>query len=509
MSVGRRRLLRWIALGAALPAGIACNTRTLEAPTPVAAPTEMGVDLVSPNRTADILFMIDDSSSMEGAQTNLRANMASFMDVLKNISGGLPDLHIAVVTSDLGAGDGQSIAGCSVGGDGGVFRHAPTGSCAATGLDPGATYLIDTGGTNPVTNFGTEDITNAFQCIAGVGATGCGFEHQLASVARALGADGRPPPPENAGFLRPDAYLLIVLVTNEDDCSAPPGSPLFDPTSATLESTYGPTENFICNEWGHLCSRGGGPLARPSRLAPTGSAADIVTYSPAGGPDNCVSAEDQGLLTPVRTIADQIKALKADPAHQIMVAALAGPTTAYQVGWRPSPTGNGGPWPQIAHSCGDETAPTGFADPAVRVQAFVSEFGPNGLIASFCQDNYAQALGTFASAFTREISFPFCVVGAVATKPGSTTPDCAVVELQPNAGDPSHPLSAVIPACADAGGQVPCWTLGPPAAGAGCAAGAQTVTVDWGGASPPANAKTQASCAMCVPGAPDPARHCP
>jgi hypothetical protein len=509
MSAGRR-LLRWIALGAALPAVVACTARVLEAPDPIPSPT-LGRPRFRPtlNRQIDILFMIDDSSSMEGAQANLRANMASFMDVLKGLPGGLPDLHIAIVTSDLGAGDGQSIMGCSLGGDGGVFRYAPTGSCTATGLDPYATFIIDSGGTNPQTNFGTEDITKVFQCMTGVGATGCGFEHQLASVARALGADGRPPPPENAGFLRPDAYLLIVLVTNEDDCSAPPGSPLFDPTSASLDSSYGPTENFLCNEWGHLCAQGGGALARPSRLAPTGSASDLVTYSPAGGPDNCVPSEDQALLTPVRDIADGIKALKSDPANQIIVAAIAGPTTPYTVGWRPSPTGTGGPWPEVRHSCGSETAPSGFADPAVRIQAFVAEFGRNGLVDSFCQDSYAAALSAIATPIVDILVDPGCIAGTVATKPGSTTADCSVVDRAPNPNDPSNPLSMVIPACADVGGQTPCWDLAFGGAGQSCPPGTEFVDVTRGGVAPPANVVTEVACAMCVSGTPDPSRHCP
>jgi hypothetical protein len=268
---------------------------------------------------------------------------------------------------------------------------------------------------------------------------------------------------------------------------------------------YGPTENFLCNEWGHLCSLGGGPLARPSRLAPTGSASDVVTYSPAGGPDNCVSAEGQGLLTPVRQIADGIKALKDDPASQIFVAALAGPTTPYTVAWRTPPTNEGGPWPFIEHSCGSEQAPSGFADPAVRVQAFVQEFGAHGLFDSFCQDSYATALTGIAQS-TIILVDPPCITGTVATRPNSTTPDCSVVDRTPNPNDVAHPLSDVIPACADVGGATPCWTLTP---SSGCPAGEQIVAVDRGGALAPANVVTEESCAMCVEGESDPARHCP
>ena len=179
------------------------------------------------NNKFDILFMIDSSSEMDIAQSTLIKGLPAFMYVLKGLPSGLPDLHIAVVTADLGAGDG-SITGCSANGDEGVFRASPTGACTSTTLQPGATFISDSGGSSPATNFSGPDITTVLQCIAQVGQSGCGFEHQLASVVRALGADGSAPPPQNAGFLRPDAYLAIVMLTNEDDCSAPVNSALYD-----------------------------------------------------------------------------------------------------------------------------------------------------------------------------------------------------------------------------------------------------------------------------------------
>jgi hypothetical protein len=331
----------------------------------------------SGNRKLDVLFMIDDSSSMETSQANLLANFTAFMNVLKGMPGGLPDVHIAVVTSDMGAGDGE-IAGCAGNGDGGVFQFAPRGNCTDTTLAPGATFIVDTGGDNPRTDFTDPDITNVFKCIAQVGASGCGFEHQLASVARALGADGAPAPPENHDFLRPDATLAIVLLTNEDDCSAPVNSVLYDvAVNTTLASQIGPPSNFRCNEFGHLCALPGVPPQPPGRLSPVPS--DLTTTVSYG---SCVSADGEGLLTPVG--ADGY-------------AAIAGPTTPYVVRWNAPPLSDTGPWPFIGHSCGDATNPAGFADPAVRIQQFVSEFAGNGLIYPFCSTDYAPALTTIAS----------------------------------------------------------------------------------------------------------------
>jgi hypothetical protein len=339
--------------------------------------------------------MVDDSSSMETSQANLAANFSTFMNVLKNLPGGLPDVHIAVVTSDMGAADG-SISGCAGNGDDGVFQFAPRGSCTDTTLAPGATFIASTGGANPQTDFTDPDITNVFKCIAQVGAAGCGFEHQLASVARALGADGSPAPPENQGFLRADATLAIILLTNEDDCSAPVNSVLYETAVNTnLASQVGPPSNFRCNEFGHLCSQSGGALAPPGRLSPVPwDLTTTVSY------DGCVSAEGQGLLTPVGNegYAGMIKRLKADPASQILVAAIAGPTTPYVVRWNDAPTVDIGPWPFVAHSCGGSEDPSGFADPAVRIQQFTIEFGSNGLVYPFCSTDYAPALSGMASA---------------------------------------------------------------------------------------------------------------
>ena len=139
-------------------------------------------------------------------------------------SAGLPDLRIAIVTSDMGAGDG-SISGCdATGGKNGIFQYTARGNCTATNLAAGATYIADDGTTK---NF-TGNLPDVFSCIASVGESGCGFEQELAAVTRALGADGKPAPAENQGFLRDDAYLYIAIVTDEDDCSVPPGSGLFD-----------------------------------------------------------------------------------------------------------------------------------------------------------------------------------------------------------------------------------------------------------------------------------------
>ncbi len=151
-------------------------------------------------------------------------------------------------------------------------------ACTNTTLTSGAHFISNVGGQ---ANY-TGALPDVFSCIAQLGANGCGFEHQLASVARALGADGAAPPAENAGFLRPNAELAIVLLTNEDDCSAPANTTLFGLNGGTQSITnpLGPIANYRCNQFGHLCknplSATPNALISPPLNAPTSSTTPAV-----------------------------------------------------------------------------------------------------------------------------------------------------------------------------------------------------------------------------------------
>jgi hypothetical protein len=463
-------------------------------PKPDASPDPEPIDrpsrYLASNRNVDLLFLVDDSASMRLSQDNLLRNFPVLMQALKAQPGGLPNVHIGVISSDMGAGDG-SVAGCdSTGGRNGIFQYAPQGTCASSGLLPGATYISDIGG---VKNY-TGNLEDVFTCIAALGESGCGFEHQFASITRALGVDGLgTAPTENAGFLRPDALLAIVLITNEDDCSASPGQgpnsriPLFDAAANTnLASQLGPPANFRCNEFGHLCFGGW----HPNRNAPNNDVNASVTY------DDCTSNDTEGYLLSVADTVNRIRALKADDG-QVMVTAITGPRAPYVVNWKAPSTSDTScgaascPWPMIAHSC--TAADSSFADPAVRIGEMVDHFGANGRMLSICDGEFSGALADIGSDVLNYVSAP-CILGRIAKNTITSHDDCTVVD---------NATGQALPDCAEATLNGRCWHLVPSATNTcsgvtvaiqGSAAGPQDTTVD---------------CRLCAAGVSDPARGCP
>src|SRR5678815_649034 len=103
-----------------------CPDRTISKVNPQQGRVDYKDIPVTVNRDIDILFVIDDSPSMLDKQTNLKANFPTFIDVLNTIQGGLPNVHIGVVSSDLGTkGADDATAGPSIG--------SGPGSCSGTG----------------------------------------------------------------------------------------------------------------------------------------------------------------------------------------------------------------------------------------------------------------------------------------------------------------------------------------------------------------------------------------
>jgi hypothetical protein len=502
------RLLRWVGLAAAVPALWACTSRTLEAP--IVTPTQGVTQKVTQkiNSNIDLLFMVDNSSSMSSMQTKLVAQLPVFMQVLAALPMGLPSVHVAVVSSDMGAPSNASI-GCAMttaGSDNGKFYTAPEGTCPSNDFtDPTALFITDDAA-GATKNFTDSDLNAAgmntgaglakvFACIAQTGEAGCGFEHQLASIDRALGSDGATDGngnlqgPTDPNFLRPDAYLGIVMLTNEDDCSAPASGspePIYslqgdDTLTGPNAEPAGPLGNYRCNGvpyGGHKCvDTTPGSTNMTLQQPPLFEPADAMANGDTANYSNCVPDDDSssGLIPVAKLIAD-IQSLKSDPINQILVAAVTGVNhtdpnnpntivansnvltpTPYNVNWAVPAMGAsatiGEKIPNVSHLCGP-TTDMSFADPAVRISAFVNAFGSNGVLASICDASYSSSMAAIAAKIGALIK-PKCISGTI-QQDANGNPNCTVINEFKINGSPTQ-LFKTVQACATNGGAAPCW----------------------------------------------------
>jgi len=385
-----------------------------------------GGTVVGPfGNNVDILMMVDNSSSMLEMQQKLATQLPTFISSLQSLPTP-PSLHLAVVSSDLGApGDVTASIGCTSQGDQGLFQFTPTGTCTDTTLVAGATFISDV---PMMTNYTDPSLGDVVQCISSLGDRGCGFEHQLGSIDRALGADGLgPAPPANFGFLRPNAYLVIFILTNEDDCSAPPNTTIYSLNGfqQNISNPDGPIANYRCNggpRGGHLCRdlHAADPTALiVPPLAPPTDAQGTSTMRTLDLSDCRDNETGTSALTPVSKIVADIKALKPDPDNEILVAAIAGPAIPYAVAWVPALSGQntqpGELWPQIEHSCGPTggynvnpeatqlTTDQSFADPGVRITQFAGAFH-NNVLGSICAASFAPTMNAIVAQIGQLIS---------------------------------------------------------------------------------------------------------
>ncbi|HTB56472.1 MAG TPA: hypothetical protein VLC06_01290 [Polyangia bacterium] len=510
------RVLRWISLAGALPAVWACTSRTLEAPNVVPTATLTTNFTQKINNEIDILFMIDDSSSMTSMQQKLLLQLPTFMQVLQNLPTGLPSLHVAVVSSDMGApSDVQDSIGCTISGQDGAFQSAPEGACTGTTLTAGSNFISDV---DNMPNF-TDPIGSVFQCIALLGASGCGFEHQLAAIDRALGSDGLgAPPSQNSGFLRPEAYLGIVMLTNEDDCSAPDNTTIYSLNGyqQNIANPDGPIANYRCNggpRGGHYCQdpNSANPTAYATPpLNPPADATGNPTQLPLTGCEDNESGSSA--LTSVSQFITDIKSLKPDPDNQILVAGIIAPPAPYTVEWVPESGGQdtqpGELWPQVEHSCGEQndddvnpaatqfTTDGSFGDPGVREAQFLAAF-PNSVLASICDPSYAASMTAIATKLGALITPP-CITGKLQND-SMGQPMCSVVEQLTDAQGNMKDIA--LQNCAENGNTSPCWSL--TTGGMGCANGAQLTVTDTANANPASESST-INCSICVPGSTEP-----
>ncbi|PKN28032.1 MAG: hypothetical protein CVU65_00285 [Deltaproteobacteria bacterium HGW-Deltaproteobacteria-22] len=389
-------------------AAVAFSWACIERPMKVADPAPNVISDFSAaqaaTRDVDLIFLVDSSLSMADEQVILQGNFANLMQVLKDISGGLPNLHLGIITPDLGSLP-YNIPGCNdeANGDNGLFMKGAGNACtnpvnqnyvvdveprgctieknvvegqatqcishdcsqancdvaAFTGLDgiptepAGLALTTDANDCPRCINYTVIDpqtgelptLEAVFKCMASVGTSGCGMEQPLEAVKRALETRTGA----NTGFWRDNAYLAIFIISDEDDCSAKQPE-LFNP-AGNINDTLGTLTSFRCTEFGVKCDQ------EWQRVMPQGQ----LTYT------NCKPREatdPKNMLFPISVYTNYLSQLK--DSSMIIVGAITGPyANQLTVGLDNNQN------PKLQPSCG---IPTEGADPAVRLKALVTSF---------------------------------------------------------------------------------------------------------------------------------------
>ncbi|MCY1012904.1 hypothetical protein OV079_46685 [Nannocystis pusilla] len=236
-----------------------------------------------PVPAVDILFVIDNSGSMARHQSLLASSMPA---LLSDLDGA--DLRIAVTTTDTGNPRCPNAQTLPEGGkfvlrscidaaaegefefNGQDFSTACTNKCSFTGVDFTITPTITAVDPEPKPRAWIErtggdrnipiDLVDALACALPQGVKGCGFESPLQAMYMALALSSSPDSPTNYGFLRPEADLRIIIVTDEADCSyAPEFDDIFTSNKVFWENPDRPdATSAVCFNAGVKCE-GAGP----------------------------------------------------------------------------------------------------------------------------------------------------------------------------------------------------------------------------------------------------------
>ncbi|MFI5307284.1 MAG: hypothetical protein ACHQ53_08030 [Polyangiales bacterium] len=410
------------------------------------------------NDRVDMLFMIDNSDSMADKQTLLRAQLPHLITVLttgdldgdgRNDFPPAKDLHLGVVTSDMGLPGVDGIQNCKGLGQDGVLQHQPNAQLAGcqASYPP---FLSFTAGVNQPAQTAQD-----FGCIAQVGTGGCGFEHPLEAVLKALWPSVDPMAANNGGmnritfladpttgrgtlghgdtdnadFVRNDpvaglSLISVILLTDEDDCSSANTQPFtppqfLDPNDPLVmqgmvvrchfnQQALFPVERYING----LKALRPGNENLVSFAAIAGVPADLV------GPDALTNVD---LANP----ADHdrfYKNILGDPRMEEFINNQG--TT--------DPSDD-----RLLHACvidasaaAASQSQVGAADPARRIVQVAAGFGENGIVQSICQKDYGPALDQIVKVIAKQLGAA-CLPRTLARNTDGLV-DCNVVwELPP------------------------------------------------------------------------------
>jgi len=354
-------------------AAAGCTQRDLGTVTPeVQHGFEMNI--VQPGKVGvDLLVVIDNSQSMHDEQVNLAANFQHLVRSLTSPAdddgdgepdhAAVTDLHVGIVSTDVGVLGAPNIRSCDrrgPQGDDGILIWEPRATEVAGCAASYPTFLsYDPDGTDEHVLRTPDELDTAFECLAMLGTDGCGYEQPLEAMARALDVHGAG---ANRGFLREDSLLAIVMLTDEEDCSVRRD----DPNAVDLFA------NAALGNPNLRCFRHGA-----NTLTPVDAFVDRLIAQRADRPDKLVFAGITGI--PLETSCPL-----TDMGESDFACVLAEPRMQ-QV---EAPSGT-----ELEPACRVEGR--GKADPARRIVeaiAGVDRAGGSGIVRSICEGDFRPAM---------------------------------------------------------------------------------------------------------------------
>jgi hypothetical protein len=151
----------------------------------------------------DFLFVIDDSPSMVDNQAELAASVPGFVQTIETELSTQSGYRVGVTTTEAYA---FNAAKCDGIGSLVTRTGGEESSNAVCGPYAQGTFMTE-----------ADDLASRFSCAIRVGAEGNADEKPLDAVRAALSEPLLAPGGCNEDFLRPDALLVVVLVTDEED----------------------------------------------------------------------------------------------------------------------------------------------------------------------------------------------------------------------------------------------------------------------------------------------------
>lgn len=155
-------------------------------------------------KKVDLLFVIDNSGSMADEQINLISSFPGFVAEMQSKLVNTESYHVGIITSDSNQynGPGCNFIGALVNRTGGAnSSNAVCGPYAA-----GKNWMSE-----------ADDLATKFACAGQVGTGGSGNEQPMYAMLQAVHPQYQQPGACNEGFIRPDALLVVVIITDEED----------------------------------------------------------------------------------------------------------------------------------------------------------------------------------------------------------------------------------------------------------------------------------------------------